>query len=84
MGGRWDEAGIMEIRNVSQHGRFFAWRLGGGGGGGGRGEEEKDDDRFAVVRGTRLSSASCAGPTRCILSRDNAAWTIGARGWDGR
>lgn len=46
--------------------------------------EEKDDDRFAVVRGTRLSSASCAGPTRCILSRDNAAWTIGARGWDGR
>lgn len=39
-GGRWDEAGIMEIRNVSQHGRFFAWRLGGVGGGGGGGGGE--------------------------------------------
>lgn len=39
-GGRWDEAGIMEIRNVSQHGRFFAWRLGGVGGGEGGGGGE--------------------------------------------
>lgn len=48
------------------------------------GSRREKDDRFAVVRGARLSSASCGGPTRCILSRDNAAWTIGARGWDGR